>query len=185
LRTTLLMGVLAAVALATWLYSRPPAESGLGPRAGGSSAPLGYYVLGARLLGTDAEGRVTYRLSADRLEEMPADDSLTLAGVRVEYAPPDAAPWLIRATAAVSPKDGSSLDLKGGVELRSDPPGETSPTVITTDSLRFSPDTSSAESDGPVSIHVGDWHLDATGFSTHLKADTLRLESDVHGKFGP
>jgi lipopolysaccharide export system protein LptC len=179
------MAVLAAVAFTTWLYGRPPAAGGPGPSAGTPGSPLGYYVLGARLLGTDAEGRVTYRLSADRLEEIPANDSLALAGVRVEYAPPDAAPWLIRATSAISPKDGSSLELKGGVELRSGPSSETAPTVILTDSLRFSPDTSSAESDDDVSISVGDWHLDATGFRTHLKADTLRLESNVHGKLGP
>ena len=55
--------------------------------------------------------------------------------------------------------------------------------MIATESLRFSPDTSQAQSDAPVQIRVGDWQLEAIGLRTHLKGDTLELESEVHGKF--
>jgi LPS export ABC transporter protein LptC len=77
------------------------------------------------------------------------------------------------------------LDLVGNVEVRSSPTDGSEPLTIATEKLRFSPDTSSAESDGPVEIHVGDWQLTTIGLRTHLKGDTLELESQVHGTFAP
>jgi lipopolysaccharide export system protein LptC len=47
--------------------------------------------------------------------------------------------------------------------------------------LVFSPDTSKAESDEAVQIHVGDWQLDAIGLRADLKEHTLALESVEHG----
>jgi lipopolysaccharide export system protein LptC len=51
--------------------------------------------------------------------------------------------------------------------------------------LKFSADTSRAETDDAVNIRVGDWRFDAVGLRTDLKDDTLRLESEVHGIFAP
>jgi LPS export ABC transporter protein LptC len=147
--------------------------------------PLGYYLKGARLLGTDTEGRVAYRILAERLEEVPDREVLELDGVEVEYRPADSQPWRISASRATAPKDGSLLDLTGSVELRNEPAAGSEPVVIATDALRFVPDTSSAESDQAVRIRVGDWQLDAIGIRTHLKGDTLELESQVHGRFSP
>jgi len=184
LRTLLLLTVLAAIALATWLYNRPSTtETAGGSR--GEAAPLGYYLKGARMLGTDASGRVSYRLAADRLEEKPSDELLLLSGVRMEYLPADDGEWVIVAAAASAPKDGSELELKGGVEVRSKPTTGVAPTIITAETLRFLPKTSSAETEDEVHIRVGDWQLNATGLRTLLKADTLQLESKVHGKFAP
>ncbi len=53
--------------------------------------------------------------------------------------------------------------------------------TIVTEKLRFWPDTSSVESDEAVQVRFGDWRVDAVGL--HLKGDTLRLESKVHGTF--
>jgi LPS export ABC transporter protein LptC len=103
----------------------------------------------------------------------------------VEYQPADAIPWRISAAQASAPKDGSQLDLEGGVELRSEPTDGSEPVFIAAPALRFIPDTSSAESDQAVQIRVGDWRLDAIGLRTHLKGDTLELESEVHGQFSP
>jgi LPS export ABC transporter protein LptC len=177
------MVVLAAIAAATWLYGRepPPANDRSGSR--GDAPPLGYYLSGAELLGTDEQGRIAYRILADRLEELPDRELLRLAGVRVEYNPVDEVPWHISARGADAPKDGSRLDLNGNVELRSAPTDGSEPMLIATEALRFFPDSSSAESDEAVRIRVGDWHLDAVGLRTHLKGDALELESDVHGTF--
>jgi LPS export ABC transporter protein LptC len=185
LRNMLVTILLAAVAIATWFYSWPTQPPAVRGRSGADSQPLGYYLLGARMLGTDEEGRVAYRILADRLEELPDRDLLQLQGVVVEYQPTEEVPWRISAATASAPKDGSQLDLAGDVELRSEPTDGTKPVSITTPALRFFPNTSSAESDQPVRIRVGDWRLDAIGLRTHLKGDTLELESKVHGQFSP
>jgi lipopolysaccharide export system protein LptC len=177
------MIVLAVLALATWLYGREPgAIQRASLREHGQ--PLGYYLRGAKILGTDEQGRVAYRIAADRLEELPGEDRLTLDGVQIEYTPDDAEPWSISAAAASAPKDGSELELRGDVTLRNQPAGG-EPTIITTDSLRFFPETSSAEADTPVTLRVGGWQLRAGMLRTHLKGDVVQLESEVHGKFAP
>lgn len=184
MRNTWVLVLLAALAAATWLASRTP--SSVAPAVdGGDGPPLGYYLRGARLVGTDANGRVAYRIHAERLDEHPDREVLELTGVAVEYQPADETPWRISAAAATAPKDRSQLDLKGNVELESAPADGGRPMRIATEELRFFPDSSSVESDETVTILVGDWRLSAKGLRTHLKGDSLELESEVHGRFGP
>lgn len=176
--------LLTALAAVTWLAGRMPAPASP-PTQSGAELPLGYYLRGARLIGTDEQGRVAYRILAQRLDELPEQELLELAGVAVEYQPTDETPWRISAAGARAPKDGSHLDLRGSVELRSSPTDGSKPVSIATEQLRFSPESSSVESDEAVTIRVGDWQLAAIGLRTHLKDNTLELESDVHGKFAP
>jgi LPS export ABC transporter protein LptC len=176
------MLVLAVLAAATWIMltwqrqdSGPPADQA------SESEPLGYYAKGAHLTGTDEQGRPAYRIFAERLDELPGDDRLQLTGVNVDYQPADATAWTLTAATAKYARDGSQLDLKGQVEVRSSPTDGSRPLRFATDALVFSPDTSKAESDEAVQIHVGDWQLDAIGLRADLKEHTLALESVEHG----
>lgn len=178
------MAVLAILAAATWLFNWQREPSRQVVARTDDNRPLGYYVLDARWLGTDDAGRIAYRISAERLEEVPDRQLLRLSGVQVLFEPVDEVPWSISAANASAPKDASQLDLEGNVELTSSPADGTQPVAISTERLRFWPDSSSAESDEPVRIRVGDFALSAVGLRTHLKGDTLRLESNVHGTFG-
>ena len=110
---------------------------------------------------------------------------LELAGVNVEYRPPDDVAWSISAASGSTPKDGSRLDLAGTVEVRSVPTDGSEPRIISTESLRFWPDTSKVETDAPGRFRLGDWHIDAVGLRADLKGDTLKLESQVNGTFAP
>ena len=185
MRNTAVMVVLAVLAAATWIWSwRPEAPAAPAP-AETDAPPLGYYVHGARVLGTNEQGHVVYRVNARRLDEQPDQGLLLFDGVSVEYQPMDATPWEMSANGGNSPKNGSALELIGQVELKSLPADGSAPVVITTERLKFSADTSRAETDQAVQIRVGDWQLDAVGLRTDLKDDTLRLESDVHGTFAP
>ncbi|HUQ51248.1 MAG TPA: LPS export ABC transporter periplasmic protein LptC [Gammaproteobacteria bacterium] len=183
MRNTVVMLVLAILAAATWVATWPPQNAGLPKERSANEGPLGYYLRGARLFGTDDEGRVTYRVRAERLDEVPDEARLRLEGVAVEYQPPDNTAWAISAATGSVPKDGSLLDLRGNVEIRSTPSDGSNPITINTEQLRFSPESSSAESDERVRVRVGDWHFEAVGLSTHLKGDALELESQVHGTF--
>jgi lipopolysaccharide export system protein LptC len=179
-RNTVVTLVLAILAAATWIATwqreaaSPPAD-----RAA-ETQPLGYYARGARVTGTDEQGRPTYRIFADRLEELPGEDRLQLTGVNVDYQPSDETAWTLTAATAKYERDGSLIDLKGNVEVRSSPTAGAKPLTFSTESLVFSPDTSSAESDAAVAIRVGDWQLDAIGLHADLKEHTLALESVEH-----
>jgi LPS export ABC transporter protein LptC len=176
------LAILAAVtSVATW--QREQAAAPIDQAV--DTAPAGYFARGARIVRTDDQGRPAYRIFAERLDELPGEDRLKLTGVNVDYQPSDEAAWSISAATATYAKDGSQLDLRGAVEIRSTPTDDADPVTITTERLLFSPDSSSAESDGTVAIRVGDLQLRAQGLSADLKGDTLRLESQVHGTFLP
>jgi LPS export ABC transporter protein LptC len=182
IRSSLGLALLVLVAAATWYLRSPsaPAAAGAAPR---DSGPLGYYLRGARLLGSDDSGNITYTVSADTAEELPLESALELRGVAIEYAPENDVAWEISAARATAPKAGDHLDLTGSVELRSKPSDGTAPIVIVTDRLRFTPDQFSAESADPVELRLGDRALSAVGFKAHLKDDSVELESEVHGRF--
>jgi len=182
LRNTVVMVVLAILAAALWVATwdrqdaTPPVER-VKP-----TGPLGYYARGARLSGTDEQGRLTYRIFAERLDEVPGEGRLQLTGVNVDYQPADETAWSLTAASAKYAWDGSQIDLDGNVEARSKPAAGSHPVTITTQQLRLSPDTSSAESDGKVQVRVGDLQLNAVGLRADLKGDTLELESVEHGR---
>jgi LPS export ABC transporter protein LptC len=181
-RNFILMVLLGAAAVASWIYSRPePAQAPR--RSGGDDAPLGYYLSGARIVGTDENGREAYRILAGRLEEQTGADRLLLERVQIEYHPTDRVPWIITAGNGSAPKDRSRLELGGRVELRSSPTDGSAPVHVATESLRFDPNTSDAESDTPTDLSVGDWKLSGKRLRANLKDERLKLESDVHGKF--
>lgn len=187
MRNSVVIIVLAILAAATWLWLatwQPGDELPAVDRVM-DAAPAGYFARGARIVGTDEQGRPTYRIFAERLDELPGEDRLKLTGVSLDYEPPDEAAWSLSAATAVYARDGSKLDFAGGVEIRSAPTDSGDPVTITTEQLVLSPDTSSAESVGTVEIRVGELQLRGVGLRADLKGDTLRLESLVHGTLVP
>lgn len=176
--------LLVVVAAGTWYLSRPAAEA---PRARStaSAPPAGYYLLGARLVGTDDTGRIAYRISAARAEELPEEDGLGLFDVRVEYSADETVPWLLSAAEAVAAKDGSFVDLRGGVRLESLPAENRRKVVIETERLRLEPEHFIARSADPVQVMIGRSTVSAVGIEAHLKDDLLQLESDVNGRLAP
>lgn len=185
MRNTIVMLVLAILAGATWIATWPREDASPPVERAAATAPLGYYAKGARLVGWDEQGRQTYRIFAERLDELPGEERLQLTGVNVDYRPADQTAWTLTAASAMYAWNGAQLDLVGNVEARSTPAKGSNPWTITTQKLLFSPDSSRAESDEPVEIRVGDWRLRSVGLRADLKGDTLALESRVHGTIAP
>lgn len=178
----IVLAILAAVSsVVTWL----PQDEGQPTERNENLGPLGYYVRGARLLGTDEQGRVTVTIRAERLDEVPNEELLRLEGVAIDYSPTNDTAWAISAASASTPKDGSLLELAGDVELRSVPTDGSRPQTILTQTLQFWPETSSVRSEQHVEFRVGDLRLRGIGLDTDLKGNTLRLKSDVHGTLAP
>jgi LPS export ABC transporter protein LptC len=184
LRNTVVTLLLALVAAALWLATWQPQRTAPTAERSADTGPLGYYIHGARMTGTDEQGRVTYVVLAERLDELPEEDRLELTRVTIEYRPADETAWSISAATASSPKGGSPIDLAGNVEIKSVPTDGMEARTLVTETLRFWPDTSIAETDALVRLQVGDWHIDGVRLRADLKGDTLELESG-HGTFTP
>ena len=179
------MILLAILAAALWLAAWQRQEAAPVAARAEDTAPLGYYMLGARFSVTDEQGRFTYRVFADRLDELPGDQRLQLTGVEVDYRPADDTAWSMSAATASYARDGSQLDLNGGVEVQSAPNENSGRWTVRSDALHFWPETSRAESRALVEIQIGDWQFDAVGLRMDLKGETLELESQVHGTLLP
>lgn len=185
MRNTVVTIVLAILAAATSLVAWRGEDTAPPVASIAEAKPLGYYARGARLYRTDEEGRFSYHVFAERLDEVPGEEQLHLTGVTAEFRPADETAWSLTAASARYARDGSQLELTGNVEVRSSPADGSKPVTIAASRLLFSPDTSSAESDGAVTVRVGDWQLEAVGLRADLKEDTLQLESEVHGTLAP
>ena len=126
----------------------------------------------------------TYRVFADRLDELPDDQRLQLTGVKVDYRPADETAWCdIRCHRELRERRvaARSRGRRRGAQ-RAD--GRLGALDVRSEALQFSPDTSKAESRTPSKIRIGDWRFDAGGLRMDLKGETLELES-VHGTLLP
>ncbi len=183
LRNVVIFSLLSGAAGASWYWGRV-GTANAPPGALREPLPLGYYLTDAEITGTDEQGQLLYRIRAERAEERPNENRLLLSDVRVEYRPEENVPWLLTADAGEAPADESYIDLRGTVELASEP-GNGDRTIIQTQALRFEPRDLIASSDDSVSLFVGSRRLDAVGIRVFLRDDRLELESSVHGEFSP
>lgn len=178
------LGALAVVAMLTWLWSRQGADEAP-PAAAADAAAPGYYLRGASIVGTDEEGRALFRVQAASAEELPAQNSLRLSDVAVRYQPEAEVPWVLTATEGRAFPEATYLDFSGDVKLVRSARPDSGPMMIEATSLRLEPETFDVRSDGPVRLHFDGPRLDAIGLSANLKAESLQLESNVHGQYDP
>ena len=102
---------------------------------------------------------------------------------QLDYATAKTGKWHVTAARGSLPVTAKSLLLSGDVRVTGQrPQGEA---VISTDLLAYDTDTSVVQTAEPVSIQLGPHRLEGRGLYVVLNDGTLRLESDVHGRFVP
>ena len=177
------MGALAAVATLTWLWSRQGVDDGVRAVPARLDAP-GYYLRDAAIVGTGEDGSALYRIQAASAVERPDDQRLLLSDVTVEYQSEVNVPWVLTAAGGEAFLDQTYLDFNGEVELTRSGDDDLRPMVIRTMTLRLEPESFEVHTESPVILIIGGERLDAVGLNANLKAESLALESSVHGVFG-
>jgi LPS export ABC transporter protein LptC len=143
----------------------------------------GYYLTAATLTEFGPDGAPRIVLRADSIEQRLADQNVLLSGLTLDYTSPKAGRWTVTATQGRLPATAKSLLLSGGVLITgSDARG--SP-VIRTDQLAYDTTTSVIQTAEPVAVQFGKHHLEGRGLRVVLNDGTLRLESNVNGRFVP
>ncbi len=179
-RNVLLTIVLLAAVIGSWLLfdrrqrSQPP------------STPVtdsGYYLRDATIDGIGDDGKRIYTLRADRIVQDPGLNSVLLEDVNLEYALADERPWRLTADDGAIPAAGTRIELRGNVTMQEQMMREG--TTIRTPSLDIDLGTHLASTSAAVAIERGNYRMDATGMEADLKAQTLTLQSEVHGRFLP
>lgn len=145
----------------------------------------GYSARDAEVIETGDDGRPRYRLDADLIEQPPNDQTITLTNPVMRYADPNGGTWRASADTGTVPPQHDLVELAGDVLLTGTLASGGEPARITTSRLTFDAGQDIAHTSAPVTIEWSGHRLTARGVRADLGAETLRLESAVHGNFLP
>ena len=177
------VGVAAAAAGVVLLYGMLTGWNDDEVELGEAGADRGYYALDATIVETGATGRPRFIAHARRVEQQLADQSVLLEDMTLDYPTADHGTWHVTAPSGRMPADRDSVELYGGVTISgADAHGDA---VIRADRVRYLIDAAIVDTASPVTLTYGRHELHARGLEARLNAGTLRLESDVNGRFTP
>lgn len=177
------MVLLLGAAFGSWYLSQVLKQEPA-PRAASQMRHDGFYVRSARVLGTDDNGDLLYRIEAEYAEQH-GETEIEFQNVRILYASLANVPWTLVADKAIIGEDRQQVTLTGNVMAVSSEGFAGEVSEIRTQSLQFTPDTYVARTADRVQIRIGSRSLTATGMLALLQENKLRLESNVSGKFVP
>jgi LPS export ABC transporter protein LptC len=172
--------LLLVVALAAALWRWQPGGEGTAAAPGTTGAVPGYVATGAELVDTGEDGQPQFRLQADRISQQHPGAVVELEQPRIDYQ--GTTRWQLSARTGTLPQDASSVNFSGEVRAVAER-GREAPLVIRTETLDIDLIKRRAETNAAVAIELGRNQLGATGLHADMKADSLRLESAVHGEY--
>jgi len=181
-RRLMLYALLLAAALASTLLLIRQSDDTEG--AARPALSLAYYLNDAVLTGTAEDGSVLYRIRAKRAEQNPADSSIDLQVIKMDYDPNTGPAWNVRADTGSIPAAADVIDLAGNVYAVS-ADAAAGRTEIRTQRLAVEPDTMRATTADRVALLFNGNQLNGTGMDADFKANTLSLLANVNGKFTP
>jgi len=167
--------------------------------AANATAPdPGYAARDAQLIETGYDGRERYRLDARVIRQKTESGVIELEGLAMNYhieskgesdsaAPASASAdvWHLTSDYGEVRSNGDDVQLSGNVRVTGPAPASGEPLSLTTDNMRVNTPTQFIETRAPVKLRWSGHELTARGMEADLKAGTLRLESDGHGRFFP
>jgi LPS export ABC transporter protein LptC len=180
-RLVLLAGLVALIAaLVQWrVVDREPAAD-----AGDATRP-GYYLTGVDLEEFGADGRVRIGLQSISATEDPSSGIVRLSDVAVDYHAGQGRTWYLTAKEARVPPGARTVEFEGDVRLTGRPGVDPTPAELYTARMTLDTVTEVADTRSPVELGFGTHRLRALGMRANLQSGTLRLESEVNGRFVP
>lgn len=150
---------------------------------GAADEERGYFVRDAVLTEMGADGAPRIVLHSRSIEQQLSDMSVRLEDLELDYKSPDAGTWRVTAERGRMPPDHGSLLLSGDVTVTGTEAHGTA--VMRTDSLAYNTTSGIVQTADPVTVRFGPHELTGRGLRLVLNEGTLRLESNVHGRFNP
>jgi LPS export ABC transporter protein LptC len=177
--TAVLTGVAGLALLYVLLTGRDESDVELGDAA----EQRGYFMSDATLteMGPDGKPRIVVR--AGTIEQQLSDQSVDLSDLDLDYRTKDFGVWHVTALSGHMPSDRQSIDLSGSVKITGEQSGKDA--TILTERVSYDIDRGIVQTRDPVTVHFGSHELKARGLHAELNAGTLRLESNVNGRFVP
>ncbi len=181
-----ILTVLAVMALgiSTWYLSTPGRTPRTDVPGSGAERP-GYYLRDSVLTEYDASGAPSIRIAAERIDQVVRSNEVDLHHVRVDYQAPGGGAWFIVGDFAHVRPGGKIVDLSGNVRLQGVEQSRSGAPVIRSDTLTYDFANSIASTRSDVRIDFQRHTLNARGLVANLSQRTVKLESQVNGRFHP
>jgi lipopolysaccharide export system protein LptC len=175
---------LLAIAVVGWRLlsghsEQPP------PALHGEEARSDYYVAGARLTRTDAQGRPAYEITAARMIHRPDRDGWLLESPTMEVFADVGEPWYGRAERGRIWADGEQAKLLGDVRLWRPASAHNRPVTIDTRDVYLRPQRKYAETAAAVVVQQQRNRLEGIGARIYLDEERYQLLSEVRGRYVP
>ncbi len=142
-----------------------------------------YFLRGFVATTMDDRGRPEQRLAADEMLRYADDGSMELSQPRLTLYGDGDTPWQIDAARGHLNRDGTRMQLSGGVRVTRDEPGER--LELTTDDMLLLPKQRYAETDAPLTLTHPRGRVDAVGLRAYMKDERLVLLAQVRGDYAP
>lgn len=179
-------GLLVIAALiVVFIFSRERGSVLVQDEAPARAIDPGYSARDARIVETGDDGRPRYRLHAELITQPPGDPRVLLTRPRLAYTDAGGGTWNATAQSGVVAEAREHIELTGEVELDGRFGGTGDRAVMRTERLEFDTERELATTAEPMTIDWSGHSLSAKGVRADLRAETLRLESRVHGRFIP
>jgi len=146
----------------------------------------GYYLTDSTLTEMGEDGRPRVVVKAQSIEQHLPDDSVHLTDLRLDYIADNTGAWHVTADRGRMPPSRESLLLAGNVRVVGDSAdGAGGKATILTDELTYDTRANVVQTAAPVIVRFGSHQLLGRGLHVELNDGTLRLESNVNGRFIP
>lgn len=151
------------------------------PARPGSENAIDFYVVGANTVQYQADGKLHYQMSADKVEHIKLSDITLLDRPNLQLYRGSELPWHVRSERGEVAPAGKEVELIDQVRVeRTDAKGR--PTILTTSRLTVFPEKEYAQTQQAVRIDAANGVTTAQGMKAYLNDGRMLLLSNVRGQ---
>ncbi|HLD68920.1 MAG TPA: LPS export ABC transporter periplasmic protein LptC [Pseudomonas sp.] len=181
LRLGVIFSLLAALLAAAGYWNIRPESFMDKPAVAGEENAIDFYVLKANTLQYQADGKLHYEMTADKLEHIKASDITLMNRPDLLLYRGTALPWHVRSLRGEVSPQGQQVELIDEVRVeRTDAKGR--PTILTTSRLTVIPEKEYAQTQQAVRIEAANGVTTAQGMKAYLNDGRMLLLSNVRGQ---
>lgn len=177
---TLIFALIAVVVAALGYWNLAPDSARVTQQSGDDNV-VDFYVMGARTVQFQDDGKVHYRMTADKLEHVKSTDITLVDTPKLDLYRGTELPWKVTSQRAEVSPGGVEVELIDDVRIaRTD--AKNRPTIITSSRMTVIPDKEYAQTEQAVRIVAANGVTTAQGMKAYLNDGRMLLQSNVRGQ---
>lgn len=177
---TLILALIAVVVAALGYWNLAP-DTDRQARQNANDNAIDFYVVGARTVQFQDDGKLHYRMTADKLEHVKSTDITLIEKPKLDLYRGSELPWNVTSQRAEVSPGGVEVELIDDVRIaRTD--AKNRPTIITSSRMTVIPDKEYAQTEQAVRIVAANGVTTAQGMKAYLNDGRMLLQSNVRGQ---